>query len=114
MPPPSACNPTKAKKSRSRTSLASEVLERDFFAFVGLQAEGGGIGAYFEHGKFLTSVVGSITGIGANGLGRSPYRRSSSATKKNSDKFHFAYASNLRRMSLTACGLAWPRVAFMT
>src|SRR5437762_10358017 len=30
-------------------------------------------------------------------------------SKKNSDKFHFAYASNLRRMSLTACGLAWPR-----
>ena len=30
-------------------ALAGEVLERDFFAFVGQLAEGGGFGAYFEH-----------------------------------------------------------------
>jgi hypothetical protein len=30
-------------------ALASEVFERDFFAFVGLEAEGGGFGTDFEH-----------------------------------------------------------------
>jgi len=30
-------------------ALAGEVLEREFFAFVGFEAEGGGFGAYFEH-----------------------------------------------------------------
>jgi len=30
-------------------ALAGEVLELDFLAFVGFEAEGGGFGAYFEH-----------------------------------------------------------------
>jgi hypothetical protein len=30
-------------------ALASEVFERDLFAFVGFEAEGGGFGAKFEH-----------------------------------------------------------------
>ena len=30
-------------------ALASEVIQRDVFAFVGFEAEGGGFGAYFEH-----------------------------------------------------------------
>jgi hypothetical protein len=38
-------------EEKDENALASEVLERDFFAFVGLQAEGGGFGAYFEHGS---------------------------------------------------------------
>ncbi len=57
-------------EEKDENALASEVLERDFFAFVGLEAEGGGIGAYFEHAKFLTSGNGSLTGIGADGVGR--------------------------------------------
>jgi hypothetical protein len=36
-------------EEKDENALASEVLERDFFAFVGLQAEGGSFGAYFEH-----------------------------------------------------------------
>jgi hypothetical protein len=32
-----------------KNALAGEVFERDFIAFVGLEAEGGGFGAYFEH-----------------------------------------------------------------
>jgi hypothetical protein len=34
-------------------ALAREVFERDFFPFVGLEAEGGGFGAEFEHYEFL-------------------------------------------------------------
>jgi hypothetical protein len=34
-------------------ALAGEVFEREFFAFVRLEAEGGGFGAGFEHGAFL-------------------------------------------------------------
>ncbi|HEV1994458.1 MAG TPA: hypothetical protein VGR03_09010 [Candidatus Acidoferrum sp.] len=30
-------------------ALAGEVFERDVFAFVGFEAEGGGFGTYFEH-----------------------------------------------------------------
>jgi len=30
-------------------ALASEVIQRDVFAFVGFEAEGGGFGAKFEH-----------------------------------------------------------------
>jgi hypothetical protein len=36
-----------------KDALAGKVFEREFFAFVGLEAEGGGFGADFEHGKFL-------------------------------------------------------------
>jgi hypothetical protein len=36
-------------EEKDENAPASEVLERDFFAFVGLQAEGGSFGAYFEH-----------------------------------------------------------------
>ena len=32
-----------------KDTLAGEVLERDFFAFVGSEPEGGGFGADFEH-----------------------------------------------------------------
>jgi hypothetical protein len=34
-------------------ALAGEIFEREFFAFVGLEAEGGGFGAEFEHYEFL-------------------------------------------------------------
>ena len=34
-------------------ALAGEVFEREFFALVGLEAEGGSFGADFEHGEFL-------------------------------------------------------------
>jgi hypothetical protein len=36
-------------------ALAGEVFEGDGFAFVGLEAEGRGFGADFEHGNFLRS-----------------------------------------------------------
>ena len=71
-------------KEKKENALASEVVEGKFFALVGLQAEGGGLGAYFEHGTFLGSVVGSITGIGADGLGRPEKRRSAAALAKAS------------------------------
>ena len=38
---------------KEEDALAGEVFEREFFAFVGLEAEGGGFGAEFEHGTFL-------------------------------------------------------------
>jgi hypothetical protein len=34
-------------------AVAGEVFERDWFAFVRWEAEGGGFGAYFEHWSFL-------------------------------------------------------------
>jgi len=71
-------------KEKKENALASEVVEGKLFALVGLQAEGGGFGAYFEHGTFLGSVVGSITGIRANGLGRPGKRRSAAALAKAS------------------------------
>jgi len=37
--------------------LAGEVLEGDFFAFVGLEAKDGGFGADFEHGTFLALTL---------------------------------------------------------
>jgi len=37
-------------EEKEEDALAGEVFERDAFAFVGLEAEGGGFGAYFEHG----------------------------------------------------------------
>jgi hypothetical protein len=40
-------------------ALAGEVFEREFFAFVGLEAEGGSFGVDFEHGEFLASDVES-------------------------------------------------------
>jgi hypothetical protein len=58
-------------------ALAGEVFERDFFAFVGLEAKGGGFSADFEHGKFLASDIGSLTGIGSGG----PLRRNASGLK---------------------------------
>ena len=36
-------------EKKDQNALASEVFEGDFFAFVGLEAEGGGFGAYSEH-----------------------------------------------------------------
>jgi hypothetical protein len=36
-------------KEKEEDALASEVFERDYFAFVGFEAEGGGFGAKFEH-----------------------------------------------------------------
>jgi len=36
-------------EEKEEDALAREVFERDFFAFVGLEAEGGGFGAYSEH-----------------------------------------------------------------
>jgi hypothetical protein len=36
-------------KEKEDDTLAGEVLEGDFFAFVGFEAKGGGFGAYFEH-----------------------------------------------------------------
>ena len=68
-------------KEKKENALASEIVEGKFFALVGLQAEGGGFGAYFEHGTFLGSVIGSITGIGADGLGRPEKRRSATLAK---------------------------------
>ncbi len=42
-------------EEKEEDALASEVFERDFFAFVRLQAKGGGFGAYFEHSARLIS-----------------------------------------------------------
>ena len=36
-------------KEKEEDTLAGEVLERDFQALVGIEAKGGGFGAYFEH-----------------------------------------------------------------
>jgi len=36
-------------EEKEEDTLAGEVFERDFLAFVGQEAEGGGFGAYFEH-----------------------------------------------------------------
>jgi hypothetical protein len=36
-------------EEKEEDALAGKVLERDFLAFVGFEAEGGGFGAYFEH-----------------------------------------------------------------
>jgi len=36
-------------KEEEEDALAGEVFERDFLAFVGLEAEGGGFGTNFEH-----------------------------------------------------------------
>jgi hypothetical protein len=36
-------------EEKEEDALAREVFERDFFAFVGLEAEGGSFGTYFEH-----------------------------------------------------------------
>jgi len=68
-------------EEKDENALAGEVFEGEFFAFVGLQAEGGGFGADFQHGTFLGSVVRSITGIGAHGLGRPEKRRSAALAK---------------------------------
>jgi hypothetical protein len=38
---------------KEKDALAGEVFERKFFALVGLEAEGRGFGADFEHGEFL-------------------------------------------------------------
>jgi hypothetical protein len=43
-------------------ALAGEVFERDLFAFVGLEAEGGGFGTDFQHGKFLALDLRSLSG----------------------------------------------------
>ncbi len=37
-------------KEEEEDALAREVIERDFFAFVGFETEGGDFGAKFEHG----------------------------------------------------------------
>jgi hypothetical protein len=36
-------------EEKEENALAGEIFERDFPAFVGLEAKGGGFGAYFEH-----------------------------------------------------------------
>jgi len=36
-------------EEKEEDALACEILERDFLAFIGFEAEGGGFGAYFEH-----------------------------------------------------------------
>ena len=36
-------------KEKEEDALAGEIFERDFLAFVGFEAKGGGFGAYFEH-----------------------------------------------------------------
>jgi len=36
-------------KEKKEDALAGEIFERDFLAFVGFEAKGGGFGAYFEH-----------------------------------------------------------------
>jgi hypothetical protein len=36
-------------KEKQEDALADEIFERDFLAFVGFEAKGGGFGAYFEH-----------------------------------------------------------------
>jgi hypothetical protein len=36
-------------KEKEEDTLAGEVLELDLLAFVGIEAKGGGFGAYFEH-----------------------------------------------------------------
>ena len=36
-------------KEKEEDALAREVFDRDVFAFVGFEAEGGGLGTYFEH-----------------------------------------------------------------
>ena len=36
-------------EEKEEDALAGEVFERDFVAFVGFEAKGGGFGAYFEH-----------------------------------------------------------------
>jgi hypothetical protein len=62
-------------EEKEEDALAGEVFERDFLAFVGWEAEGGGFGAYFEHWNSLASD-GSLTGKGAEGLpGRKPSMR---------------------------------------
>jgi len=81
-------------KEKKQNALTSEVLESDFFAFVRLQAEGGGFGAYFEHGTFLRSVVESITGIEAHGLGR-PEKAMVSRARKNLRPKGLSYSAGL-------------------
>ena len=48
-------------------ALAGEIFQGEFAAIVGWKAEGGGFGAGLEHGKFLASDIGSLTGIGSGG-----------------------------------------------
>jgi hypothetical protein len=36
-------------EEKEEDALAGEVLQRDFLAFVGFEAKGGGFVAYFEH-----------------------------------------------------------------
>jgi len=36
-------------KEKEKDPLAREVFERDVFAFIGFETEGGGLGTYFEH-----------------------------------------------------------------
>ena len=44
-------------KEKDEDPLASEVLEGEFLAFVGFEAEGRCFGAYFEHGTFLGQLL---------------------------------------------------------
>jgi hypothetical protein len=46
-------------------ALAGEIFERDWFAFVGGEAEGGGFGAYFEHWSFLPADYQTLPRIEA-------------------------------------------------
>jgi len=46
-------------KEKDEDALAGEVLEGEFLAFVGFEAEGRGFGAYFEHGTFLIQMLGA-------------------------------------------------------
>jgi hypothetical protein len=50
---------------KEEDALAGEVFESEFAAVVGFQAEGGGFGAGFEHGKVLAIGFGSLAGIGS-------------------------------------------------
>jgi hypothetical protein len=62
-------------KEKEQDALASEVFERDFFAFVGFEAEGGGFVASFEHGTFLALDIESLTGKGSGRPGKAVLTR---------------------------------------
>jgi hypothetical protein len=81
------------REKEKQDAPALEVFQGHELVLVGLEAEGEGFVAGLEHGDPSSDILA--------GQERRCARSES-------------YARSLRRMSLTACGSAWPRVARMT
>src|SRR5713101_2168814 len=99
-------------KEKEQDALALEVVQSNVLAVVRLEAEAGGFGADFEHpGNLALNFCSLPTGVQRSLSSAqdkaAPLQRWNNRTNGNQE-------SSLRRTSLTACALAWPRVARMT